>query len=205
MNIEESNLTFVFPKDIIVSKFDDGKFYRKSFGKMPGGKGVDIIADSGDMLQLIEIKNCKGHEQENRWRTSVDNSKVTSAPATLDVKDRDSLDIEVAKKVASTIACLYGAWTKAAQSDAARELSELWNRACDERISISEKTIMVILFLEGDFDNPRSVTRSKNENTTAIRTPRSWTQWCFSYFSCVFNAFTPHLVQSILDVKMENT
>ncbi len=72
MNIEESNLTFVFPKDIIVSKFDAGKFYRKSFGKMPGGKGVDIIADSGDMLQLIEIKNCKGHEQENRWRTSVD-------------------------------------------------------------------------------------------------------------------------------------
>ena len=116
MNIEESNLTFVFPRDITVSKFDDGKFYRKSFGKMPGGKGVDIIADSGDMLQLIEIKNCKGHEQENRWRTSVDNSKVTSAPATLDVKDRDSLDIEVAKKVASTIACLYGAWTKAAQS-----------------------------------------------------------------------------------------
>lgn len=78
MNIEESNLTFVFPKDIIVSKFDDGRFYRKSFGKMPGGKGVDIIADSGDMLQLIEIKNCKGHEQENRWRTSVDNSKVKS-------------------------------------------------------------------------------------------------------------------------------
>ena len=42
------------------------------------------------------------------------------------------------------------------------------------------------------------------ENTTAIRTPRSWTQWCFSCFSCVFNAFTPHLVQSILDVKLEN-
>ena len=39
-----------------------------------------------------------------------------------------------------------------------------------------------------------------NENTTAIRTPRSWTQWCFSYFSCVFNAFTPCLTQSILDV-----
>ena len=38
------------------------------------------------------------------------------------------------------------------------------------------------------------------ENTTAIRTPRSWTQWCFSYFSCVFNAFTPCLTQSILDV-----
>ena len=178
MNIEESNLTFVFPRDITVSKFDDGKFYRKSFGKMPGGKGIDIIADSGDMLQLIEIKNCKGHEQENRWRTSVDNSKVTSAPATLDVKDRDSLDIEVAKKVASTIACLYGAWTKAAQSDAARELSELWNRACDERISISAKTIMVILFLEGDFDNPRSVTRSKKmimeRLQDSIRTKLSW-------------------------------
>lgn len=42
------------------------------------------------------------------------------------------------------------------------------------------------------------------ENTTVIRTPQSWTQWCFSYFLCVFSAFTPCLVQSILDVKMED-
>lgn len=137
MNIEESNLTFVFPEGIVPLKFDNIEFYRDSFGKMPSGKGVDIIADSSDMLQLIEIKNCTGHEPENRWRTSVNNSKISSAPVTLDVKDRDSLDIEVAKKVASTIACLYGAWTKSAQSDAAKELAELWNRACDKRILIS--------------------------------------------------------------------
>ena len=42
------------------------------------------------------------------------------------------------------------------------------------------------------------------ENTTAIRTRLGWTQWCFSYFLCVFSTFTPCLAQSILDVKLEN-
>ena len=46
--------------------------------------------------------------------------------------------------------------------------------------------------------------RSSFENTTAIRTRLGWTQWCFSYFLCVFSTFTPCLAQSILDVKLEN-
>ena len=45
---------------------------------------------------------------------------------------------------------------------------------------------------------------AKAENTTAIRTRLGWTQWCFSYFLCVFSTFTPCLAQSILDVKLEN-
>lgn len=161
MNIEESNLTFTFPERMIVSKFDDTKFYRESYNRQPNCKGVDIIADSDEMLQLIEVKNCTGHEVENAWRTSANNSKLTSAPLTLDVEDRDSLDIELAKKVASTIACLYGAWTKAPQSTAAQELSQLWGKVCSDKIPVSGKTIMVILFLEGNFDNPKSKTRSK--------------------------------------------
>ena len=45
---------------------------------------------------------------------------------------------------------------------------------------------------------------AKAENATAIRTRLGWTQWCFSYFLCVFSTFTPCLAQSILDVKLEN-
>ena len=62
------------------------------------------------MLFRSEIKNCLGHEAENRWRTSTDNRKLDSAPRDLDVENRDSFDIEVVKKVAMTILCLFGAW-----------------------------------------------------------------------------------------------
>ena len=62
MEINESNLTFSFADGTTVIKFDNTDFYRKVFNKLPGSKGVDIIADSNDMLQLIEIKNCTGHE-----------------------------------------------------------------------------------------------------------------------------------------------
>lgn len=161
MNIEENNITFTFSEQMTVTKFDDTKFYRESYNKLPNCKGVDIIADSGEMLQLIEVKNCSGHEAENAWRTSVNNSKLSSAPLTIDVEDRDSLDIEMAKKVASTIACLYGAWTKAQQLDSAKELSHFWKETCNSKIPTSGKVIMVILFLEGNFDNPNSKTRSK--------------------------------------------
>ena len=82
MEINESNLTFSFADGTTVIKFDNTDFYRKVFNKLPGSKGVDIIADSNDMLQLIEIKNCTGHESENRWRISIDNSKLSSAPNT---------------------------------------------------------------------------------------------------------------------------
>lgn len=161
MNIEESNLTFEFSEQMVVSKFDDSAFYRQTYNKQPSCKGVDIIADSSEMIQLIEVKNCTGHESENMWRTSVNNSKLSSAPSTLDADDRDSLDIELAKKVASTISCLYGAWTKSQQSVSAQEFLPLWKGAYSDKIPISEKTVMIILFLEGNFDNPKSKTRSK--------------------------------------------
>ena len=86
MNIEENNITFTFSEQMTVTKFDDTKFYRESYNKLPNCKGVDIIADSGEMLQLIEVKNCSGHEAENAWRTSVNNSKLSSAPLTIDVE-----------------------------------------------------------------------------------------------------------------------
>ena len=122
IEIEESNLKFSFTEGVKAIKFDDKSFYRKDFNNLPSGKGVDILADSLKLIQFIEIKNCKGHESENLWRTSINNSKISSAPHDLDVDGRESLDIEISKKVASTIVCLYGAWTKSNMSENAKEL-----------------------------------------------------------------------------------
>ena len=178
MDINESNLTFSFADGTTVIKFDNTDFYRKVFNKLPGSKGVDIIADSNDMLQLIEIKNCTGHESENRWRISIDNSKLSSAPNTLEIADRDSLDIEIAKKVAATIACIYGAWTKSEESQSAKEISAFLAKICDAKIPVSSKPVMIILFLEGNFDNPESKTRSKKmimqRLQESIETKLSW-------------------------------
>ena len=42
--IEESRLKFAFPEKSTVVKFDDTKFYRDYFNKLPGAKGVDFIS-----------------------------------------------------------------------------------------------------------------------------------------------------------------
>lgn len=153
MDIKEGNLTFVFPAGIDAQKFDDTNFYRKYFNKLPGGKGVDIIANSKEWVQLIEIKNCIGHEAENIRRTSTNNSRMADG--------EDSFDVEISKKVASTIACLYGAWTKQKGSDSALKLSSIWNGACSTQIPNDKKQILVVLFLEGDFGSAGPESRSK--------------------------------------------
>lgn len=160
MEINESNLLFSFSSDYKVIKLDDTPFYRHCFNKMPGSKGVDIVADSDKVIHFMEIKNCLGHEIENRWRTSVDNSRLDSAPEGLDVDNRDSFDIEVAKKVAMSIDCLFGAWLKAQESDKATELEEYWKAIDNTKIQKGKKQVIVTLFLEGNFGN-RGGTRDK--------------------------------------------
>ncbi len=160
MEIKEGNLTFTFDSHIKAIKFDDTNFYRKKFNHLPSGKGVDIIADCRDCLQLIEIKDCTGHEADNVWRTSTNNSRVSSTPGTPTFGE-DSFDIEVAKKVTSTLACLYGAWTKQHSSDSAAELSSLWAGAYSNAIPNDKKQLWVILFLEGNFGSSGPVSRSK--------------------------------------------
>lgn len=41
---EESGLKFQFPGKDTVIKFDDTKFYREYFNKLPEAKGVDFIS-----------------------------------------------------------------------------------------------------------------------------------------------------------------
>lgn len=161
MEIKESDLTFTFNKNVDAIKFDDTKFYRTEFNHQPESKGVDIIVNSSECCQFIEIKNCTNHEAENWWRLFPDNSKAKSAPQNASGVARESLDVEVAKKVASTIICLYGAQTKSQMQESAMELNTWWKSISDCRIATLKKQLIIILFLEGRFDNTFSTTRSK--------------------------------------------
>lgn len=105
MILTEGNLRFTFSSDRAI-KFDDTFFYRYSFNPMPGAKGVDFICDSNDFLLFLEVKDCLGREAENRWRIAPNNEKRNSIPSSTDKSERNSLDIEVAHKVAMTISSL---------------------------------------------------------------------------------------------------
>lgn len=152
MEIPEGTLVFSFSEEFDAIKFDDSLFYRKYFGKQHEGKGVDIVCRSEKALQFIEIKDCQGFERDNLWRTSINNSCVgiTSADPRGHFGE-DSFDVEVAKKVASTIACLYGAWAKMDGTDCAKELVPYWKGLNDKKIQNDQKPLYIILFLEGDF------------------------------------------------------
>lgn len=114
----------------------------------------------------MEIKNCAGHESDNRWRIACDDAKVATAPTTVNVTNRESLDIEVAKKVAMTITCLVGAHSKKEGTAAANELMPFADTLFSEMVCTDNKKLLVILFLEGDFS---SKTRTKKTIMTALQ------------------------------------
>lgn len=76
------------------------------------------------------------------------------------IENRDSFDIEVAKKVAMTILCLFGAWSKAERTEKALELENYWKSLNNTKVQKNKKQIIVTLFLEGNFSGV-SQTRSK--------------------------------------------
>lgn len=88
-SITEGVLTFQFPDDWRVSKFDEWSFVRKRFQNVCGGsKAVDILAiDSYRTLWIIEIKDFRRHSRQ---------------------KNIELVD-EVARKVRDTLAALVAA------------------------------------------------------------------------------------------------
>ena len=154
----ESNLNFDFIDQFTVTKFDDTRFYTNYFKALPGGKGVDFIVDAPNTLLLMEIKNCSGNEHDNHWRLATDNAKVLTAPTTVETEDRESLDVEVSKKVAMTLSCLIGSYSKSSGCESAIELVTYFRTAISSNIRNGSKDILVMLFLEGNFG---SQTRTK--------------------------------------------
>ena len=171
--LDESGLHFVFEGNAV--KFDETVYYKRHFVHQPGGKGVDFIAFSLNRIQMIEVKNCLGNEAENQWRIGKDNSSRAKRVSGQDETDRDSVDIEVAKKIASTIACMYGAWTKKSRSDSAEELATLWKAVTGSQILADQRQLQVILFLEGDFGchtrNKKAIMKGLQES---IKKKLSW-------------------------------
>lgn len=174
MIMTEGRLQFDFGADATAMKFDDTKFYRKSFAeRMPEGKGVDFIALTKDRLMLIEVKNCTGHESESIWRTDTNleqhkKSILNKIPNCNEIKSsleakhclfqmEDSFDIEIAKKVASTVACMAGAATYSKGIELDAQIYDCYWKQW-EKLKKGTLTLNVILFLEGNFD---SQTRSK--------------------------------------------
>lgn len=150
MKLNESNLEFDFLGDITAIKFDDTVFYQKSFQHMPNAKGVDFIAISNDIIIFIEVKNCKGNESDNRYRIEPNNKKVDTAPTSVDITHKESLDIEVSKKIAMSLACLVGVYTKP-QFQNSDELKAYSLAMMMPDIATGKKSMKIILFLEGNY------------------------------------------------------
>lgn len=74
------------------------------------------------------------------------------------VEGRDSLDIEVAQKVAMTVAALVGAKSFGDRKECVQELDKFIQFLSSDKLSDDNKKMYIILFLEGDFG---SATRSK--------------------------------------------
>lgn len=175
MVIEESGMKFEFPDDSSVVKFDDEKFYRKSFNVLPGSRGVDFISMDEKAVAFIEVKNCLGEEGNNRWRIFPNNRKKETSHTTVDVEGRDSLDIEVPEKVAMTLAALSGAVSFANNRTSVEELGEFADAILTEYLRDDEKKKYVILVLEGNF---KGHTRDKkmimSELQRSMKTKMQW-------------------------------
>ena len=164
MVLEESNMQFEFPDSLTAVKFDEESFYRNSFNKFPESKGVDFITDGNEFIAFIEVKNCRGHEGDNRWRIAPNNLKRDTVHVSHDVKQRDSLDIEVAQKVAMTLAALCGAYSFGDRKDSLGKLGKIAASISEDKFAKTEKKKLIILVLEGDFGThtrPKTVIMSE--------------------------------------------
>lgn len=170
----ESGIVFDFVDDFSVEKFDETPFYRNSFNKFPYSKGVDFVSKNSNAFVLIEVKNCKDNESDNRWRISPNNSKLSTTATAVDTEGRNSLDIELAQKIAMTIACLCGANSKPNYQNS-DQLKPYFVMIGNNNVSLGIKKIKVILFLEGDFSTKsRPQKKIMKDLQDSIKSKLSW-------------------------------
>ena len=90
-SITEGALTFQFPDDWLIAKFDAWSFYRNQFQQVCGGaKAIDMFAIASDhCVWAIEVKDYRGHRR-------VKTIELTDEVA---CKVRDSLAALVAARI----------------------------------------------------------------------------------------------------------
>lgn len=133
--IIEGELCFRFPDGWLVSKFDaDDGFAVRKF-QIDRTKKVDILALSPKpKLYIIEIKDFRGHDIENRDRLKTDGD--------------DPLHVEVAEKVRDAISTLVAAF---------RSGDKTLKPFCEHLFGGRNREAEVILHLERDDARARTV------------------------------------------------
>lgn len=175
MVIEESRIEFEFPDGCKTVKFDDELFYREYFNVFPGSKAVDFIELGKGFVALIEVKNCLGDEGNCRWRTFPDNKKKDTSKTTVDVSGRESLDIEIPKKVAMTLAALSGAASFDENKVSLQEIKGFAMETLHNYFSMERVRKHVILFLEGHFEcHTRSKKMIMKDLQSSMRRKLKW-------------------------------
>ncbi len=146
IEIREGRLTFSFPRNWQVRKYDHVNFYRNNVLKCPETKAADILALSDRKLFLIEVKDFRNYRIENRGR-------IRSG----------ELSAEFAQKVRDTVAGLYGAYRSDNQ-----ELKDFCTHLFTGK---SPKQVMAILLLEEDrpVTNQRDYRLFHDQLHTSIR------------------------------------
>ena len=166
MVMSESGIQFDFDESYQIIKYDDTRFHKEQFNQLLNSKGVDFVAASNKRVVFMEIKNCLGDEGNNRWRIEVRNKKRDTAPTNYDVSQRDSLDIEIPKKVAMTMAALGGVYSYPTPHRNADECLPVARLLFSEEIKNEKRDINVILVLEGAFGNGLE---TRNDNAIRMR------------------------------------
>lgn len=175
MKIEESGIEFEFPEGNTTLKFDEDPYYKTYFNKMSGAKGVDFVSSGEKRLLFLEVKNCVGHENDNRWRIYPNNKKIKTSATKVETSGRESLDIEMAQKVAMSISNIVGANSFGEKRAASRYLVPLLKEITSDEFSKDRKIWYVILFLEGDFGcESRSKKMIMKDLQDSIKTKLSW-------------------------------
>ena len=151
IDVKEGNLKFIFPNGTQLVKLDDTKFYRTCYECNNGAKSVDIVFKSPGRTCLMEIKDFKGSEVENRWRLFPNNKKKKAQAAHVRDEGLDSLDIEVMRKTLHSIVCMYGAWSLSHRNtSSAVDLSKFWKSMTQRAVPCDKYKVDIILFLEGE-------------------------------------------------------
>jgi len=141
---KEGNLTFQFPSDWHVCKYD-GKshFYYNQVCQCQGTKAVDILAWTGNQLFIIEAKYFRGDRIENKERLN-----------------KGELIIEVAQKVRDTFVGLYGAH---------RCFNEELQAFCHQLFTGKHQPVKVVLLLEEDIPPSNDIKSLKQKRGALAR------------------------------------
>lgn len=145
-SVNESRIRFDFKREFL--KFDGEKFCLNYCSAL---KGVDFLVVDEKRLVFLEVKNFRGDEEKNLWRTVPDNKYRTNDAEFGNV----SLDHEIVGKVSGSLAALRGAQTF--DETASRMISDRfrdWRDRTNDFLKPTSTTtskvrLSVVLLLEG--------------------------------------------------------